>query len=73
MAEKAGYRHFMLKEIFEQPWAARETVLGRTSIESGRVFLGELDVPRRAAPGRHPRGRPRVRHVLARPPSSASS
>ena len=45
MAEKAGYRHFMLKEIFEQPWAARETVLGRTSIESGRVFLGELDVP----------------------------
>ncbi len=45
MAEKAGYRHFMLKEIFEQPWAARETVLGRTSLESGRVFLGELDVP----------------------------
>ena len=45
MAEKAGYRHFMLKEIFEQPWAARETVLGRTSVESGRVYLGELDVP----------------------------
>ena len=45
MAEKAGYRHFMLKEIFEQPWAARETVLGRTSVESGRVYLGELDIP----------------------------
>ena len=45
MAEKAGYRHFMLKEIFEQPWAARETVLGRTSLESGQVFLGELDIP----------------------------
>ena len=45
MAEKAGYRHFMQKEIFEQPWAARETVLGRTSQESGRVFLGELDIP----------------------------
>ena len=45
MAEKAGYRHFMQKEIFEQPWAARETVLGRTSLESGRVFLGELDIP----------------------------
>ena len=45
MAEKAGYRHFMLKEIFEQPWAARETVLGRTSVEAGRVYLGELDVP----------------------------
>ena len=45
MAEKAGYRHFMLKEIFEQPWAARETVLGRTSLESGQIFLGELDIP----------------------------
>ena len=31
MAEKAGYPHFMLKEIHEQPWAVRETVLGRTS------------------------------------------
>ena len=33
MAEKAGYKHFMLKEIFEQPWAAKETVLGRGSLE----------------------------------------
>jgi glucosamine--fructose-6-phosphate aminotransferase (isomerizing) len=41
MAEKAGYKHFMLKEIFEQPWAIRETVLGRTSVEQGRVFLDE--------------------------------
>ncbi|MGC4081867.1 MAG: hypothetical protein QM736_07105 [Vicinamibacterales bacterium] len=31
MAEKAGYKHFMLKEIFEQPTAARETILGRVS------------------------------------------
>jgi glucosamine--fructose-6-phosphate aminotransferase (isomerizing) len=31
----------MLKEIFEQPWAIRETVLGRTSVEQGRVFLDE--------------------------------
>ena len=45
MAEKAGYKHFMLKEIFEQPWAVRETVLGRASLESGQVFLGELDIP----------------------------
>ena len=44
MAEKAGYKHFMLKEIHEQPWAIRETVLGRTSIESGRVFLEELQL-----------------------------
>lgn len=45
MAEKAGYKHFMLKEIFEQPWAAQETMLGRASLESGQVFLGELEIP----------------------------
>jgi glucosamine--fructose-6-phosphate aminotransferase (isomerizing) len=44
MAEKAGYTHFMLKEIHEQPWAVRETVLGRTSLESGRVFLEEMQL-----------------------------
>jgi glucosamine--fructose-6-phosphate aminotransferase (isomerizing) len=42
MAEKAGYKHFMLKEIFEQPTAARETILGRVSQDSGKVFLEEL-------------------------------
>ena len=45
MAEKAGYKHFMLKEIFEQPWAIQETVLGRISEEHGTVLLGELDIP----------------------------
>src|SRR5215831_6495102 len=45
MAEKAGYKHFMLKEIFEQPMAVKETVLGRASVESGRVFLHEIDLP----------------------------
>jgi glucosamine--fructose-6-phosphate aminotransferase (isomerizing) len=44
MAEKAGYKHFMLKEIFEQPLAIRETVLGRVSRESGRVFLTEVNL-----------------------------
>ena len=44
MAEKAGYKHFMLKEIFEQPLAIRETVLGRVSRESGRVFLNEVNL-----------------------------
>jgi len=48
MAEKAGYRHFMLKEIYEQPWAVRETVLGRTSLESGRVFLEEMKLDAKA-------------------------
>jgi len=42
MAEKAGFKHFMLKEIFEQPWAIKETVLGRISVESGHVFLDEM-------------------------------
>ncbi len=44
MAEKAGYRHFMLKEIFEQPRAAEETLLGRLSIDTGRVFLEEIAI-----------------------------
>ncbi len=44
MAEKAGYAHFMLKEIHEQPWAVRETVLGRASVESNRVFLDEMHI-----------------------------
>ena len=44
LAEKAGYKHFMLKEIFEQPWALQETVLGRVSEERARVFLGELEI-----------------------------
>jgi glutamine---fructose-6-phosphate transaminase (isomerizing) len=45
MAEKAGYKHFMLKEIFEQPMAVKETVLGRASVETGRVFLHEIQIP----------------------------
>ena len=45
MAEKAGYKHFMLKEIFEQPIAVKETVLGRASVESGKVFLQEIEIP----------------------------
>jgi len=44
MAERAGYKHFMLKEIFEQPRAVRETVLGRVSVEHGRVFLDEINL-----------------------------
>ena len=45
MAEKVGYKHFMLKEIFEQPWAAKETALGRASVERGKVFLQEIEIP----------------------------
>ncbi len=41
-AEKGGYKHFMLKEIWEQPRAIRDTTLGRVSLDSGKVFLGEM-------------------------------
>jgi glucosamine--fructose-6-phosphate aminotransferase (isomerizing) len=44
MAEKAGYKHFMLKEINEQPRAIRDTTLGRVSLETGHVFLDNLDI-----------------------------
>src|SRR2546423_2918576 len=44
MAEKAGYKHFMLKEIHEQPTAARETILGRVPQDTGRVFLEEMKI-----------------------------
>ncbi|MDP3717668.1 MAG: glutamine--fructose-6-phosphate transaminase (isomerizing) [Acidobacteriota bacterium] len=43
-AEKAGYKHFMLKEIFEQPHAVRDTVLGRASLDSGQIHLEEMAI-----------------------------
>jgi len=44
MAEKGGYRHFMLKEIFEQPGAITDTFRGSISEETGEVFLEGLDI-----------------------------
>jgi glucosamine--fructose-6-phosphate aminotransferase (isomerizing) len=44
MAEKGGFKHFMLKEIFEQPRAIKDTMLGRIGLESGRVFLDEVGI-----------------------------
>ncbi|HHY27257.1 MAG TPA: glutamine--fructose-6-phosphate transaminase (isomerizing) [Desulfitobacterium dehalogenans] len=41
-AEKAGYDHFMLKEIYEQPRALRDTLIGR--LEDDRVVLNEVDL-----------------------------
>jgi len=43
-AEKAGYKHFMLKEINEQPRAIRDTTLGRVSFTTGQVFLQEMQI-----------------------------
>ncbi len=44
MAEKGGYKHFMLKEIYEQPRAVRDTLLGRVSQDTGKVFLEEMNI-----------------------------
>jgi len=44
MAEKGGFKHFMLKEIFEQPRSVRDTTLGRISQETGHVFLDEMEI-----------------------------
>jgi glutamine---fructose-6-phosphate transaminase (isomerizing) len=44
MAEKGGFKHFMQKEIFEQPRAVRDTLLGRISQVSGEVFLDQMDI-----------------------------
>jgi len=44
MAEKGGYKHYMLKEIYEQPRAVRDTTLGRVGQETGRIFLDEMDI-----------------------------
>jgi glucosamine--fructose-6-phosphate aminotransferase (isomerizing) len=43
-AEKAGYKHFMLKEINEQPRAVRDTTLGRVSLDTGQVFLPDMKI-----------------------------
>ena len=43
-AEKAGYKHFMLKEINEQPRAIRDTTLGRISLATGQVFLQSMQI-----------------------------
>ncbi|MFZ4858256.1 MAG: glutamine--fructose-6-phosphate transaminase (isomerizing) [Desulfuromonadaceae bacterium] len=42
MAEKGGYRHFMLKEIYEQPRAVRDTIAGRLLEGEGDVYLEDL-------------------------------
>src|SRR5689334_4431004 len=44
MAEKGGFKHFMLKEIYEQPRAVKDTTLGRVSLDSGKIFLEEMEI-----------------------------
>jgi len=65
MAEKGGYRHFMLKEIHEQPRAILDTLAGRMRPESGEVFFENVAASRRTA-RIHEEGDPRrLRHILA--------
>ena len=45
MAEKGGYKHFMLKEIFEQPRAISDTLIGRIREEKGQVDFEEMKLP----------------------------
>ncbi len=44
MAEKGGYKHFMLKEIYEQPRAIADTIAGRLKSDEGDVYLEDLDI-----------------------------
>jgi len=43
-AEKGGFKHFMLKEIYEQPRAVRDTSQGRISLDNGKVYLDEMNI-----------------------------
>jgi glutamine---fructose-6-phosphate transaminase (isomerizing) len=44
LAEKGGFRHYMVKEIYEQPRAVRDTTLGRFSPETGQVWLDDMEI-----------------------------
>jgi glucosamine--fructose-6-phosphate aminotransferase (isomerizing) len=44
LAEKGGFKHFTMKEVYEQPRTVRDTALGRVSPETGQVFLDEMEI-----------------------------
>jgi glutamine---fructose-6-phosphate transaminase (isomerizing) len=50
-AEKEGHKHFMHKEIFEQPRAVADTIRGRMSLEQGDVVLDGLELSEEQARG----------------------
>ena len=74
MAEKGGYKHFMLKEIYEQPRAIRDTIRGRFSEDRAEILFEEHGhhLDERLAAVEQDRHR-RLRHLLARRRWSASS
>ncbi len=65
MAEKGGFKHFMQKEIFEQPRAVRDTLIGRISQDTGKVFLDEMDITPDGVSRVRRRENHRLRHQLA--------
>lgn len=44
MAEKGGFKHFMQKEIFEQPRTVRDTLLANVTLDSAKIFLDKMDI-----------------------------
>ena len=64
-AEKAGYKHFMLKEINEQPRAVRDTTLGRVSLDTGEVYLPDMKITAERISHRNRHHHRGVRHELA--------
>ncbi len=50
LVEKGGHKHFMLKEIYEQPRAIRDTMLGRYSLEAGEIFLDGMEAVEEVLP-----------------------
>jgi glucosamine--fructose-6-phosphate aminotransferase (isomerizing) len=46
LADKGGFPHYMLKEIFEQPQGLRDTTLPRVSLEAGEIRLNEIKIGR---------------------------
>ena len=73
MAEKGGFKHFMLKEIYEQPRAVRDTTLGRVSLDSGKIFLEEMEITEAEFAKLRQDQHRRLRHQLARRARPASS
>ena len=66
MAEKGGFKHFMLKEIYEQPRAVRDTTLGRVSQDTGHIFLDEMEISEAGVPRREEDQHRGLRNQLAR-------
>ena len=63
----------MLKEIWEQPRAITDTTLGRVSLDSGKVFLGEMEIADEELAARLQHQHRRLRHQLARRASPANT